>query len=117
MIPAVSGIYFAKLVSSSGSSHVVFIVRNDASTSDLYFQTSDTTWQAYNDYGGNSLYVGNPVGPGLQGQLQPPVQRPASTSEHDFFFNAEYPMSASWRPTATTSATRPASTPTGTAAC
>ena len=28
--------------------------------SDLLFQTSDTTWQAYNQYGGNSLYVGGP---------------------------------------------------------
>ena len=30
--------------------------------SDLLFQTSDTTWQAYNHYGGNSLYVGAPAG-------------------------------------------------------
>ena len=26
------------------------------------FQTSDTTWQAYNSYGGNSLYTGSPAG-------------------------------------------------------
>ena len=54
-----SGIYFAKLVrtdGTGGSSHIFFVVRNDASHSDLLFQTSDTTWQAYNDYGGNSLY-------------------------------------------------------------
>ena len=30
--------------------------------SDLLFQTSDTTWQAYNNYGGNSLYTGAPAG-------------------------------------------------------
>ena len=24
----------------------------------MIYQTSDTTWQAYNDWGGNSLYVG-----------------------------------------------------------
>ena len=59
---ATSGIYFAKVVrtDTGGASHIVFIVRNDASTSDLVFQTSDTTWQAYNNYGGNSLYVGSP---------------------------------------------------------
>src|ERR1017187_4538634 len=58
---AVSGIYIAKLKRSDtgGSSHIVFIVRDDASTSDLFFQTSDATWQAYNVYGGNSLYVGS----------------------------------------------------------
>ncbi len=52
-----------------------FVVRNDASHSDLLFQTSDTTWQAYNTYGGNSLYTGGPgrPRPRVQGQLQPPV--------------------------------------------
>ncbi len=60
----VSGIYIAKLVrpDTGGASHIVFVVRDDASTSDLLFQTSDTTWQAYNDYGGNSLYNGSPAG-------------------------------------------------------
>ena len=28
----------------------------------VLFQTSDTTWQAYNAYGGNSLYTGSPAG-------------------------------------------------------
>ncbi len=46
----------------SGASHIVFVVRDDASHSDLLFQTSDTTWQAYNSYGGNSLYTGSPAG-------------------------------------------------------
>src|SRR5262245_13665183 len=65
---AVSGIYFARLVrtDNGGASHVVFVVRDDASTSDLLFQTSDTTWQAYNSYGGNSLYVGTAPSVGVQ---------------------------------------------------
>ncbi|HJT30677.1 MAG TPA: N,N-dimethylformamidase beta subunit family domain-containing protein [Pirellulales bacterium] len=59
---AVSGIYFAKLVREDnldpgGASHVVFIVRNDASHSDVMMQASVTTWEAYNSYGGNSLYA------------------------------------------------------------
>ena len=58
----------------AAQSHIVFVVRNDASHSDMLFQTSDTTWQAYNTYGGNSLYAGpDAAGPGLQGQLQPAV--------------------------------------------
>ena len=40
----------------------MFVVRDDNSTSDVLYQTSDTIWQAYNDYGGNSLYVGSPAG-------------------------------------------------------
>ena len=56
---AVSGVYIAKLTrtDTGGASHIPFVVRNDASHSDLLFQTSDTTWQAYNTYGGNSLYT------------------------------------------------------------
>ena len=62
---AVSGVYIAKLVrtdATAGSSHIVFIVRDDTGQSDVLFQTSDTTWQAYNRYGGNSLYTGSPAG-------------------------------------------------------
>ena len=61
---ATSGVYIAKLIraDTGGASHIIFIVRDDAGSSDLLFQTSDTTWQAYNSYGGNSLYVGSPAG-------------------------------------------------------
>ena len=55
---ATSGIYFAHLVRSDtgGDSQIVFVVRNDASHSNVLFQTSDETWQAYNYYGAGSLY-------------------------------------------------------------
>ncbi|MFE0759176.1 DUF4082 domain-containing protein [Inquilinus sp. NPDC058860] len=59
---AVSGVYIAKLVredGTEGASHIPFIVRDDEADSDITFQTSDTTWQAYNAWGGASLYGGN----------------------------------------------------------
>jgi hypothetical protein len=71
---AVSGVYIAHLVRDDaqdlgGESQIIFVVRNDASHSDMLLQTSDATWQAYNAYGGNSLYTctidcpsGNPLG-------------------------------------------------------
>ena len=59
---AVSGIYIAKLVAGTAASHIAFVVRDDTGLSDILFQTSDTTWQAYNAYGGNSLYTGSPAG-------------------------------------------------------
>jgi hypothetical protein len=61
---ATSGVYVAKLVrtDTGGASHIIFVVRDDASTSDLLFQTSDTTWQAYNLFGGNNFYQGSPAG-------------------------------------------------------
>ena len=48
---ATSGIYFAKPIrdDTGGASHIVFVVRDDDGNSDLLFQTSDTTWQAYNN--------------------------------------------------------------------
>src|SRR5207245_8367674 len=64
---ATSGIYFAKLVRSDtgGASHIFFIVRADSANSAVFFKTSDTTWQAYNTYGGNSLYsASSSTGPG-----------------------------------------------------
>jgi hypothetical protein len=98
---ATSGIYIAKLVrtdgnptTSSGTSHIVFVVRDDASTSDLLFQTSDTTWQAYNTYGGNSLYDGGPgVSPARAYKVS--YNRPFDTRDdrpESWVFNAEYPM-------------------------
>lgn len=38
------------------ASHIYFVVRNDASTSDIVVQTADLVWQAYNNAGGTSTY-------------------------------------------------------------
>ena len=91
---AVSGIYFAKLVrpDTGGSSHIAFIVRDDAGNSDLLFQTSDTTWQAYNTYGGNSLYTGSPAGRAYKVSYNRPFTTRAVDGGQDWLFNAEYPM-------------------------
>ncbi|MBB6612666.1 DUF4082 domain-containing protein [Pontibacter sp. Tf4] len=97
---AVSGIYIAKLTKTGGgSSHIVFIVRDDASTSDLLFQTSDATWQAYNVYGdnnnGRSLYTGAGGKAVKVSYNRPFVTRDGGGgggAEEDWLFNAEYPM-------------------------
>ena len=90
---AVSGVYVAKLVRSDtgGSSHVVFVVRDDTGGSALLFQTADTTWQAYNAYGGNSLYTGQPAGRAYKVSYNRPFLTRGCCSE-DWLFNAEYPM-------------------------
>ncbi|WP_439882594.1 DUF4082 domain-containing protein [Pontibacter sp. MBLB2868] len=97
---AVSGVYIAKLTrSGGGSSHIVFIVRDDAGTSDLLFQTSDATWQAYNVYGdnnnGKSLYTGSGGKAEKVSYNRPFVTRNGGGgggAEEDWLFNAEYPM-------------------------
>src|SRR5258706_314005 len=58
-VTAVSGLYYARFAreDTGGGSAAYFVVRDDDNHSDLLFQTSDSTWQAYNAWGGNSLYV------------------------------------------------------------
>ena len=91
---AVSGLYYAvpHRNDTGGENEIFFVVRDDASHSDLYFQTSDETWQAYNTYGGNSLYTG--TGPGADGAgFMVSYNRPLSgAGEENMPFNAEYPM-------------------------
>jgi hypothetical protein len=53
----VTGVYLAKLTSSTGNaSFIYFVVRDDGGSEDILFQTSVTTYQAYNTWGGTSLY-------------------------------------------------------------
>lgn len=91
---AVSGLYYAVLHrnDTGGEGEIPFVVRNDTSHSDVMFQTSDETWQAYNSYGGDSLYKGS--GPGTNGaSWAVSYNRPLSgEGEENFIFNAEFPM-------------------------
>ncbi|WP_245410990.1 N,N-dimethylformamidase beta subunit family domain-containing protein [Microvirga flavescens] len=105
-IPAdqVSGIYIAKLVRQDavpGANHIPFIVRDDSSTSDIIFQTSDTTWHAYNPWGGANFYGGNGPGTGYPGggrAFAVSYNRPITTrgggllsGPQDFIFSVEFP--------------------------
>lgn len=53
---AVSGLYLVKLMRDDGWASWVPIVVSDDRPADLLFQASVTTWQAYNEWGGASLY-------------------------------------------------------------
>src|SRR5580700_2110029 len=87
---ATSGVYFAQLMRSDTgeASPVLFVVRNDASHSDILAQTSDESWHAYNDYGGNSLYTGE-VSRAYKVSYNRPFNVP---NMYAWFFSAEYPM-------------------------
>ena len=43
---------------SGATNQIPFIVRNDGLVADIVLQTSDTTWHAYNGWGGNNGQVG-----------------------------------------------------------
>ncbi|MGA2455563.1 MAG: DUF4082 domain-containing protein [Solirubrobacteraceae bacterium] len=101
---AVSGVYIALLTrnDTGGKSQIIFVVRNDASHSKILLQTSDATWEAYNDYGGNSLYTctvecppGNPKA--YKGAYSVSYNRPfdgAFTTDNgaSYLWYAEYQM-------------------------
>jgi len=82
------------------ASHIYFVVRDDDGGSEVLFQTSDMTWQAYNRYGGHSVYGRlNPERPRAHGG--PPraykvsYNRPFETRDYravNLVFNSEYPM-------------------------
>ena len=96
MVPvgAVSGVYIGKLVREDGTAgvnHIIFVVRNDLSQSDLLFQTSDATWQAYNRYGGYSFYYPSTSSRAYKVSYSRPfITR--DCCDETFFFSAEYPM-------------------------
>ncbi|WP_248580518.1 DUF4082 domain-containing protein [Nocardioides sp. InS609-2] len=90
---AVSGVYIAHIKRSTGAgSHITFIVRDDASTSDVVFQTSDPTWQAYNTYGGAYFYGGGANGRAYKVSYNRPVLTRGRESGRDFFMSSEYAM-------------------------
>ncbi len=103
---ATSGIYFVNLVrtDTGGNSHIVFVVRNDTSHSNILFQTSDEAWQAYNDWGGSSGVLGGNTlygGPGVGNwtytdrAYKVSYNRPFDTRAFEaatWVFGNEYPM-------------------------
>ncbi len=93
---AVSGVYIAHLIAGSAENHIPFVVRDDAGTHDIVFQTSDPTWHAYNGWHGNSLYGGG--GPASDGRAyKVSYNRPIATRDsvgtyagpQDFLFGEE----------------------------
>jgi hypothetical protein len=56
----VTGVYLVKLTTVEGhQQYVHFIVRDDSRTADILFVSSSSTMQAYNPWGGKSLYAFN----------------------------------------------------------
>ena len=59
----VSGAYLIKLTTDENDqAYIPFTLRNDEYTADIVFQSSVLTWQAYNNFGGKSLYDHNSQG-------------------------------------------------------
>jgi N,N-dimethylformamidase beta subunit-like, C-terminal len=88
-----SGVYLAKLVSSGGSEgQALLVVREDDRPSDLLAFISDTTYQAYNYWGGHSLYGAlEGEGRAVRVSFDRPYDNVAS-DQADWYLRAELPL-------------------------
>jgi hypothetical protein len=78
------GDYLIKLVASTGQSYIPLTVRDDARRSAILAINAVTTWQAYNRWGGHSLYVG-PNGSALHRSLIVSFDRPYANTPYSVF--------------------------------
>ncbi|NWF78730.1 MAG: hypothetical protein HXY37_01630 [Chloroflexi bacterium] len=98
----VSGIYIAKLVrpDTGGEAHVYFVVRDDTRLRPILYQQSVSTYHAYNNYGGKSLYTFNSGNcstvSGAPRAVRVSLLRPytglQSLHGFDCYLHAEYPL-------------------------
>ena len=96
-----SGIYLLRLVREDNGSdgHILLAVRDDARTSDLLYAVPFSSYQAYNNYGGKSLYEFNSSGAntaaGTIRAVKVSLNRPfdqARSTLYDWYTRADYAL-------------------------
>ena len=100
-LPA-SGVYLVRLIdrASTKDNHVLFTVRDDARNpgSDLLYKLPISTFQAYNAWGGKSLYTYNSTGAntisGSRRAVKVSFSRPfdQANTGNDWFLKSSYPL-------------------------
>ncbi|HEY7071829.1 MAG TPA: DUF4082 domain-containing protein [Acidimicrobiales bacterium] len=89
---ALSGVYTAKferLDQPGVDNRTLFVVRNDGRAADVMLQTSDTTWHAYNRWGGTSLYWGETINRAYKVSYNRPLRVDGFGNA---FWESEYPL-------------------------
>jgi hypothetical protein len=97
-----SGAYLVRLVrgDNGAENHVLFVVRDDSRASDLLYGLPFSTYEAYNSYGGKSLYTFNSTGAntvaGNQEAVKVSFDRPFDYARiggtHDWYTRSDYPL-------------------------
>ncbi len=96
----VSGIYIARIKrpDTGGENDTVFVVRQDDRPSTILYQQSVSTFQAYNNYGGKSVYTVNsgtcPTVAAAPRAVKVSLNRPygQGTLDPNYYYRVEYPM-------------------------
>jgi hypothetical protein len=90
-----SGVYLVRVrrTDTGDDTHIMFVVRDDARGADVLYGIPDTTYQAYNNFGGKSTYDHNSSGPvtvtGSGRAAKVSFDRPY-LQQHDFSANDWY---------------------------
>jgi N,N-dimethylformamidase beta subunit-like, C-terminal/Purple acid Phosphatase, N-terminal domain len=96
----VSGVYLVRVSrpDTGGENDTVFVVREDDRHSTILYQQSVTTFQAYNNFGGKSVYTTNsgicPTIADAARAVKVSLNRPYGQGADDpnYYFRVEYPM-------------------------
>jgi hypothetical protein len=97
-----SGAYLVRLVraDNGAENHILFAVRDDSRASDLLYGLPFTTYEAYNGWGGKSLYPYNSTGSntvaGTTEAVKVSFDRPFDYARiggtHDWYTRSDYPL-------------------------
>jgi hypothetical protein len=91
-----TGVYLVELTTDAGKqSYAVFVLTDPTRDADIALQLPVTTWQAYNDWGGDSLYTSTH---GLGKAVEVSYDRPYTSDESNgagLYPSKEYPL-VSW---------------------
>jgi hypothetical protein len=95
-----SGVYLIRVVrrDTGDDTHVLLVVRDDARHAELMFGVPTTTYQAYNNYGGKSLYDHNSTGAAtvsgtpraVKVSFDRPYEQQHDFAAHDWYTRTDY---------------------------
>ena len=91
---AVSGVYVADLIrtDTGGFSQALFVVKDPTSTSDVLVKTDDSTWEAYNTFGGSDFYQGAANGRAFEVSYNRPLLTRSYSQSITSFWYSELPL-------------------------
>jgi hypothetical protein len=94
-----SGVYLVRVTrrDSGDQTHVLFVVRDDDRPSDVLYGIPFTTYQAYNTFGGRSLYNEKSTGPNtvsgtsraVKVSFDRPFSQPHESLQHDWYTRSD----------------------------
>ena len=97
-----SGVYIVRIVrtDNASDSEILLVVRDDARHSDALYGVSMATYEAYNNYGGKSLYEYNSLGDttiagtvrAVKVSFDRPFEQPRSGANTDWYDKTDYPF-------------------------